>query len=105
MIFARRTAPELTRWVTPEVKPAVQACFQALSQLDGGWEAIKAMSSPVLFWQGRGDVGHDRMRAFAAAHQFPFLSSAGDHVAAVLTPDAEAIEGIRAFFGRNGEAA
>jgi pimeloyl-ACP methyl ester carboxylesterase len=105
MIFARRTAPALTRWVTPDVKPGVRACFQAMSQLDGACEAIVAARVPVLFWQGRGDTGHDRMQTFAASNGFPFLSSTGDHVAAVLRPDAGAIQGIRSFFESGGAPA
>jgi hypothetical protein len=37
------------------------------------------------------------MQAFAAANGLAFLSSAGDHVAAVLAPETETIKGIRAF--------
>ena len=102
MIFARRTAPALTRWVTPEIKPGVRACFEAMSQLEGAYEAIMTARFPVLFWQGEGDTGHDRMQTFAASNGFPFLSSAGDHVAAVLRPDAKAIQGIRSFFDSRG---
>ena len=57
---------------------------------------------PVLFWQGRGDTGHDRIQTFAASNGFPFLSSTGDHVTAVLRPDAEAIQAIRSFFESSG---
>jgi len=35
MAFARRTAPALAEWVTPEYEPGVRACFAALGQLDG----------------------------------------------------------------------
>jgi hypothetical protein len=103
MIFARRAAPELTQWVTPEIKPAVRACFDALSQLDGAYQAMKGANVPTLLWQGRQDTGHDRMQAFAAANGLPFLSSSGDHVAAVLQPEDRAIEAIRSFFG-NGNS-
>jgi pimeloyl-ACP methyl ester carboxylesterase len=105
MILARRAAPALTSWVTPEIKPAVRACFQALGQLDGAFETIMAASFPVLFWQGQGDAGHDRMQAFAASNGLPFLSSTGDHIAAVLRPDAAAITAICAFFESQGAAA
>jgi pimeloyl-ACP methyl ester carboxylesterase len=105
MILARRAAPALTSWVTPEIKPAVRACFEALSQLDGSYETLKAARFPVLLWHGQNDAGHDRLQAFAAANGFAFLSSAGDHIAAVLKPDPEAIEGIRAFFERADAAA
>jgi pimeloyl-ACP methyl ester carboxylesterase len=105
MILARRAAPALTDWVTPDVKPAVRACFEALSQLDGACETLKAARFPVLFWQGQNDAGHDRMQAYAAANGFAFLSSTGDHIAAVLKPDPEAIAGIRAFFEHAGPPA
>lgn len=105
MIFARRTAPALTGWVTPEIKPAVRACFQAMSQLEGAYETIMAARFPVLFWQGQGDTGHDRIQTFAASNGFPFLSSTGDHVTAVLRPDAGAIKGICSFFESGGAPA
>src|SRR3954468_21988505 len=98
MIFAKRTAPQLTRWVTPEVKPAVRACFEALSQLGGAYEAVVAANFPVLLWQGQTDTGHDRLKAFAASKRLAFLSSGGDHIGAVLFPDATAITGICTFF-------
>jgi pimeloyl-ACP methyl ester carboxylesterase len=104
MILARRAAPELTGWVTPDIKPAVRACFEALSQLDGACETIKAATFPVLFWQGQNDTGHDRMQAFAAANGFAFLSSTGDHIAAVLKPEPDAIQRIRSFFERAAAA-
>jgi pimeloyl-ACP methyl ester carboxylesterase len=100
MILARRAAPALTGWVTPDVKPAVRACFEALSQLEGSCETLKAAPFPVLLWQGQNDAGHDRLQAFAAANSFALLSSTGDHIAAVLRPGPEAIEGIRSFFER-----
>jgi pimeloyl-ACP methyl ester carboxylesterase len=105
MILARRAAPALTRWVTPEIKPGVRACFEALSELDGGYETIAHARFPVLLWQGQGDTGHDRMRAFAAENGLAFLSSAGDHVAAVLKPDPAAIAAICAFFENAGAPA
>ena len=105
MILAKRAAPALTGWVTPEVKPGVRACFDALSELDGAYDAIKAASFPVLLWQGQSDTGHDRIQAFAAANGFPFLSSAGDHIAAVLRPDTEATKRICSFFESGGAPA
>jgi hypothetical protein len=50
-----------------------------------------------MFWQGRDDPCHDPVQAFAGANGRSFLSSAGDHVAAVLRPDAATIKGIRSF--------
>ena len=87
----------LVEWVTPEFGPAVRACFEALSQLHGARDAVLAADFPVMIWDGQSDSYHDPMQAFAAANGLPFLSSAGDHVAAVMLPSAETIKGIRAF--------
>src|SRR4051794_20925941 len=97
MILARRAAPELTTWVTPEIKPAARACFEALSELEGG-ETMKSAGFPVLLWQGQNDTGHDPMQAFARSSGLPFLSGSGDHITAVLRPDAGTIREIRSFF-------
>jgi hypothetical protein len=50
-----------------------------------------------MMWAGRNDLCHDRMQTFAVANGLAFLSSAGDHVAAVLSPDAETVKGVRTF--------
>jgi pimeloyl-ACP methyl ester carboxylesterase len=100
MRFAKRTAPMLVEWVTPEFEPGVRGCFEVLSQLEGARDAVLAAGFPVMIWEGQNDPGHDPMQAFAAANGLPFLSTAGDHVAAVLHPSAEAITGIRAFLER-----
>jgi len=97
MKFAARTAPKLVEWVTPEFEPAVRDCFEALSQLQGAREAVLTDDFPVMIWAGRDDPYHDPMQAFETANGLPLLSGIGDHVAAVLQPDAETIKGIRAF--------
>ena len=97
MKFAATTAPTLVEWITPESAPGVRACFEALGQLQGAREAVLTADFPVMFWNGRDDPYHDPVRAFAAANELPFLSTAGDHVAAVLLHGAEAVKGIRLF--------
>jgi pimeloyl-ACP methyl ester carboxylesterase len=97
MRFAARTAPTLVEWVTPEFEPGVRACFEALSQLEGAGEAVLGAGFPVMIWDGRDDPYHGPMQAFAAANGLPFLSTAGDHVVAVLLPGTEAVKGLRAF--------
>lgn len=97
MGFAKRTAPTLVEWVTPEFEPGLRACFEALSQLQGARDAVLTADFPVMMWDGRDDPYHDPMQTFATTNGLPFLSSAGDHVAAVLQPDAETIKEIRAF--------
>jgi hypothetical protein len=93
MRFAERTAPALAEWITPETMPGVRACFEALSQLHGARDAVLSTDFPVMIWDGRSDSYHDQMQAFAVANRLPFLSSAGDHLAAVMVPSAETIKG------------
>jgi pimeloyl-ACP methyl ester carboxylesterase len=100
MRFAKRTTPALVEWVTPEFEPGVRACFDALSQLQGARDAVLTADFPVMIWEGQSDPGHDPLQAFAAANGLPFLSTSGDHVAAVLRPSAEAVKGLRAFLER-----
>jgi pimeloyl-ACP methyl ester carboxylesterase len=95
--YARRTTPALVEWVTPEFTAGVHACFDALGQLQGAREAVLTVGIPLMMWAGRNDFSHNPMQAFAAANGLVFLSSAGDHVAAVLSPETETIKGIRAF--------
>jgi pimeloyl-ACP methyl ester carboxylesterase len=98
MKFATRTAPALVGWITPEFEPGVRACFGGLGQLEGAREALLTAGLPVMLWAGRDDVIHDPVRALAGANGLPFLSGAGDHVAAVLQPDAATVKALRAFF-------
>ena len=95
--FARATAPALVAWVTPEIEPAMRACFEALGQLDGAREAVLGGGFPVLLWDGDQDAYHAPMQAFAAAEGLPFLSSPGGHVPAIETPGAETIATLAAF--------
>jgi pimeloyl-ACP methyl ester carboxylesterase len=94
--FARATAPALVAWVTPEIEPAMRACFEALAQLDGAREAVLG-GFPVLLWDGDQDPYAPPMQAFAAAGGLPFLSSPGGHVPAIETPGAETIAALAAF--------
>ncbi len=97
MAFARATAPALVAWVTPDLEPAMRACFEALSQLDGAPEAVLGGGFPVLLWDGAQDPYHAPMQAFAQAKGLPFLSSEGGHVPAIETPGARTIAALAAF--------
>jgi len=97
LAYARRTAPALVGWVTPEFEPGVRACFEALGQLEGAPEAVLDAGVPVMLWAGRDDPYHDPMQVFAAPNGLPFLSTAGDHLGAETMAGAEAGQQIRAF--------
>ena len=83
---ARAAAPELFEWVTPEVEPGLAACWSACGLLEGASEAVLGVGCPVLIWDARDDPFHDLMKAFAATHALPFLSTPGDHVTTLRTP-------------------
>jgi pimeloyl-ACP methyl ester carboxylesterase len=104
MAFAKRTAPTLVDWVTPEIEPGVRACFDALSQLEGAREAVLTAGVAVLLWNGRDDSYHDPMKEFAGATGLPLLSTAGDHLGMLFTHGAEAARGIRAFLDGVGSS-
>jgi len=97
MKFAKRTAPGLVEWVTPESEPGVHACFDALSELDGARESMVAAGHPVMIWEARDDPYYDQRKAFAHAGGWAFLSTPGDHVGMLLTHGAESGKGIRVF--------
>jgi pimeloyl-ACP methyl ester carboxylesterase len=95
--FARATAPALVAWVTPEIEPAMRACFEALAQLDGARQAVLDGGFPVLLWDGDQDPYAPPMQAFAAAENLPFLSSPGGHVPAIEAPGPETVAALAAF--------
>ncbi|WP_369060853.1 alpha/beta hydrolase [Caulobacter sp. 73W] len=95
MAFSRSVAPALVGWVTPQVEPAIRACFDNLAYLDGAADAVLTGGFPVLLWGGQGDPYHNPSQAFATANGLPFLSTPGDHLGAILQP--EAIEGVVGF--------
>jgi pimeloyl-ACP methyl ester carboxylesterase len=98
MMLSRYTTPALVAWVTPEIEPGLRACWAAATDLEGAEEAVLACGAPLMLWDGRDDLYHGPMQAFAAEHGVRFLSTAGDHLGALLTHGAEAAAGLRAFF-------
>ena len=97
MAFARRTAPRLTQWVTSDFEPGIRACFEALCQLEGARAALLSAGVPVMLWNGREDLAHDEMQAFAATERLKFLSVEGDHLGVIFRHGAESAKGIRSF--------
>lgn len=79
----RTHLPDLAWWITPDVEPALYACYRAVFENDGAAGALSALRCPVLLWSGDRDDCHDRMRAVADARGFAFLSTRGDHASAV----------------------
>jgi pimeloyl-ACP methyl ester carboxylesterase len=97
---AEALAPELVAWVTDDVRPGLEACWDHLADLAGAAGAVAKLEAPVLFWNGAQDPYHDPMERWAAAHGFDFLSVPGDHVSAVFEHAKPSIKGLRAFLER-----
>jgi pimeloyl-ACP methyl ester carboxylesterase len=97
MVFAQLTAPRLTQWVTSDFEPGVRACFETLYQLEGARAALLSTGVPVMLWNGREDLAHDKMQAFAATERLSFLSVEGDHLGMIFRHGAESANGIRSF--------
>lgn len=98
--FSQQVAPALVQWVTPEILTAMQACFEALNTLEGAAEAVLGAGVPVLLWDGTADPYHAPSQAFAATHGLPFISTAGDHLQAIMAPEPSVISEIAAFLAR-----
>ena len=90
----------LVEWVTPKVEPGLRACWDALSDLDGATSAVLGLRVPVLLWNGRADPYHDPMQAFASSNGLKFLSTAGDHLGAIVLHGGEGAQGLREFLER-----
>lgn len=97
MNFAKRTAPNLVQWITPDVLPGLRGCFAALGELQGAREALVSMPFPVMMWDGRDDPDHPAKETFARDNGIPFFLTAGDHLGMLFRHGAETANGIRAF--------
>jgi len=97
MTFARRTAPKLTEWVTPEVEPGVRGCFEALGELEGARDALSNKEFPVMIWDGRDDPDHVTKKTFAGDNGIRFRSTPGDHLGVLFRHAAESANCIREF--------
>lgn len=80
----RTYLPELAWWITPEVEPALHACYQAEFEIDGTADALARLACPVLLWSGTEDDCHDRMAAAARDVGAAFFATRGDHGSAVV---------------------
>jgi len=95
---ARARVPDLVEWITSEVEPALAACWNALFELDGVDDALRALRCPVLLWSGVDDLCHESMKSLAEANGFAFLSTRGDHAGAMVLETARVVERWRGLF-------
>lgn len=97
MAFARQAAPFLANTVSSEDEPAVRACFDALTELDGACSAVLDLKAPVLLWAAEDDPYHGSMRRFASRHGVPFVSTGGNHLSAIFDPHPDLIRDLKGF--------
>jgi len=87
----------LNEWLTPDAEQGLQACWNAVAELEPGASAVALLDCPALIWLGEDDAPHGSMSAWAGGHGLPFLSVPGDHMGAFVTHNKESIEGLRQF--------
>lgn len=104
MTIARAVAVDLIGWVTPAIQPAIGACFNALRDLEGNGEALRALTVPVMLWDGQLDPYHEPCRRLAAKEGYEFLSVGGDHLLACMKPDPRTLPALRGFVDRASAA-
>jgi len=94
----REQYPHYTAWITPDREPALRCCFEAVDDLDGVAQALRASALPLLLWDGKKDPHHHPSRDLATRLQHAdFLETPGDHAAAFYDHSVEALPGLRSF--------
>ena len=98
---ARVSAPTLTAWVTSNVLPGLEACWNALKETDCSEVALSDLDVPVLLWSGLADGCLDALKHLRSQYpQYRLLVVPGDHVAARMIHTKESIEGLLSFLER-----
>jgi pimeloyl-ACP methyl ester carboxylesterase len=95
---ARIRVPDLVKWVTPDVEPALAAAFGTLFEGKGAREALAALRCPVMLWSGDKDTCHGALKALASEHGFTFLETRGDHADAMVLDVPRVSEALRKLF-------
>lgn len=80
--LAREVNPEIAEWVGPQEEAPLALAIEGMNDLSGLAEGVARLNVPVAIWMGRDDLYYDAARAFAEAHEFPFIELPGDHMVA-----------------------
>ena len=95
------SAPNLTTWVTTNVLPGLEACWNALKETDGSEAALSSLGVPILLWSGLADGCLGALRHLQSQYpQYRLLTVPGDHVAARMIHTRESIDGLLKFLER-----
>ncbi len=99
--LARDAAPQLTTWITDDVKPGLAASWEALTDVAGSEEALERLEVPILLWAGKEDGCYEATKALAARMDgIDFHEVPGEHVPARLVHVKESVSGLRSFLDR-----
>jgi pimeloyl-ACP methyl ester carboxylesterase len=99
--MARAVAPDAVAWVTPEIKPALAACLDALRVHDVPADVVMTSKVPLHFWTGSEDSCFAALKALHAKVPGAALTVVpGDHAGAMARSRRESAEGISKFLTR-----
>jgi pimeloyl-ACP methyl ester carboxylesterase len=76
---------------------ALEACWDALDQIDGAVSAIADVGVPTFLWCGRNDPYFSAVEALGAEMGVDFLAVDGDHVGAMTDHAAQSVVCVRDF--------
>ena len=98
---AHESAPNLTTWVTTNVLPGLEACWNALKETGDSEAALSTLGVPVLLWSGLADGCLGALQHLQSQYpQYRLLTVPGDHVAARMIHTRESIDGLLNFLER-----
>jgi len=96
--LARLTVPEAVAWVTPEMKPGLTGCLEAMKIQEIAVETLLESSLPVNLWVGREDTCFEALNNLhSQIRGSTFTDVPGDHTGAMVTSSRISASGIRNF--------
>lgn len=94
--MAEKMVPDAVTWVTPEAKPALALCFDAIAVRDIPAEVVFKSPVPLHLWTGADDTTHEPFKRLHARVSGSTLSVVpGNH--ATATSAHESVKAVREF--------
>jgi pimeloyl-ACP methyl ester carboxylesterase len=94
--MAARMVPDAVAWVTPERKPALAVCFDAIAVRDIPAEVVLRSTLPLHLWTGAEDTTHEPFRKLQAQISGATLSVVPGNHATAMSAD-ESVPAVREF--------
>jgi hypothetical protein len=97
--MAGQMVPDAVAWVTPEKKPALALCFEAIGVRDIPAEVVLNSSVPLHLWTGSEDTTHEPFKVLHARIAGSTLSVVpGNHATTMSAP--ESVVAVREYLKR-----